>query len=205
MLAPPLEPLGKSTDRSDGARWTAACRVRPRCVRRRQSVATRRGAVVTRAGGEGKKGEREERRAGAAAPETREESSEGRSRRGRAAASGGVRPRLRAGVALAGKPITRQTSDTVASGGEESGGADGTGFHALSAHTRAADRHGESVKTVQARLGQARAVETWTRTAPVARLRRPDARRDRLGARVYCGRAADGGSARRAARAVQTA
>jgi integrase len=61
----------------------------------------------------------------------------------------------------------------------------GTGFHELR-HFYASllIRHGESVKTVQRRLGHATAAETLdTYAHPVARLRRPDARGDRLRAR----------------------
>jgi integrase len=61
----------------------------------------------------------------------------------------------------------------------------GTGFHELR-HFYASllIRHGESVKTVQRRLGHATAAATLdTYAHPVARLRRPDARGDRLRAR----------------------
>lgn len=63
---------------------------------------------------------------------------------------------------LSGKPITRLTFGHKWRGAvAESGLPDGTGFHALRHYYASLlIRHGESVKTVQARLGHASAVET---------------------------------------------
>jgi integrase len=64
----------------------------------------------------------------------------------------------------------------------------GTGLHALRHYFASLlIRHGESVKTVQARLGHASAVETLDTYSPFGRLRRPNTRSGRLGARKSCG------------------
>ena len=63
---------------------------------------------------------------------------------------------------LAGKPITRQTfGHKWRPSAKTAGLPTGTGFHALRHYYASLlIRHGESVKTVQARLGHASAVET---------------------------------------------
>jgi integrase len=63
---------------------------------------------------------------------------------------------------LSGRPITRSVfGHKWRAAVEASGLPDGTGFHALRHYYASLlIRHGESVKTVQARLGHASAVET---------------------------------------------
>ena len=63
---------------------------------------------------------------------------------------------------MSGKPITRSTFGYQWRAAiKASGLPDGTGFHALRHYYASLlIRHGESVKTVQARLGHASAVET---------------------------------------------